>query len=354
MGTGQEQSSRRGRAGTCPGGSGLGRALVARTCAGAGRGLASSRQRWSSSSGSSDRSTRSCRAVNHRCSHATWPIPTGVVVLADGTVLVAERGADRVTGFGGRLGPEPVPVVSVPCPTGLAVAANGSVFVTASTPAGGEVGRIDVATRQYSALATGFGSPAGPAVRGDVLYVPDLQTGDVRSIDIATGAELVAAASGLRGPAGATSAPGLPLFVTEAAGNAIVRVDPVGRRTIAFRWLRPIPRTARARSGEPRPRQRLDARGRHAGRHRSLRPVGCPDRSAEPAVHGRCRCRPGFRGGDWGCSDAGGNPGSSRGRGQRFGLVAVDSDRCGRGRRARGGGSHRVPRSTRRSPRARG
>ena len=99
----------------------------------------------------------------------------GVVVLGDGTVLVAENGADRVSGFGGGFGATPVQIVGVPAPSGLAVGADGQVFVTSP----GEVGRIDLATRHYSTLAGGLSAPTGPAVRDDVLYVPDLQSGEV-------------------------------------------------------------------------------------------------------------------------------------------------------------------------------
>jgi hypothetical protein len=150
--------------------------------------------------------------------------PAGVAALADGTVLVAETGANRVSGFGGGLGPIPVPIVEVPAPTGLVAGPDGDVFVTIP----GEVGRIDVATRQYTTLAGGFVSPSGPAVGPDVLYVPDFATGEVRRIGIETGADVGTAASGLRAPTGAASAPGLPLFVTEFAANTIVRIDPSG------------------------------------------------------------------------------------------------------------------------------
>ena len=47
--------------------------------------------------------------------------PSAVAVLSDSSVLVAEQAAGRVSGFGGRFGPVPVPIAEVPSPTGLVV-----------------------------------------------------------------------------------------------------------------------------------------------------------------------------------------------------------------------------------------
>jgi hypothetical protein len=144
--------------------------------------------------------------------------------LPDGTVLVAEAAANRISGFGGRLGASPEPVAALASPTGLAVGSDGTPFATNAA----EVGRVDVERRRYETIATGFVSATGPAIASGVLYVPDFATGEVASIDAASGSNLGAVASGLRSPVGAATAPGLPLFVSEAAGNAVVRLDPAG------------------------------------------------------------------------------------------------------------------------------
>lgn len=150
--------------------------------------------------------------------------PAAVVVLDDRTVLVAEAGADRISGFGGRLGPIPEPIVALAGPTGLALGSGGTVFATTAT----EVGRVDVATRQYETLAAGFVSATGPAVRSGVVYVPDFATGEVARVDVASGSNLGPVATGLRSPVGVATAAGLPLFISEAQGNAVVRVDASG------------------------------------------------------------------------------------------------------------------------------
>jgi sugar lactone lactonase YvrE len=147
--------------------------------------------------------------------------PTGVVVLADRTVLVAESGANRVSGFGGRFGSSPQHVATVAGPSGLALRSDGTVFVSAA----GEVGQIEFEPNRYRTIATGFVSPTTPAAREGVLYVPDSGTGEVVAVDIASGGKLAPVATGLRSPGGAASAPGLPLFVSESAGNSVVRVD---------------------------------------------------------------------------------------------------------------------------------
>lgn len=156
--------------------------------------------------------------------------PAGVAVLDDGTVLVAETAANRVSGFGGRLGAAPQTVADVAQPTGLALRSDGTVFVAAA----GEIGRVDVSTRQYQTIASGFVSPTTPAVRDGVLYVPDFSTGEVVSVDIASGSRLGTVASGLQSPSGAASGPNLPVFVSEASGNRIVRLDTATGVSTAF------------------------------------------------------------------------------------------------------------------------
>lgn len=154
--------------------------------------------------------------------------PVAVAVLSDSSVLVAENGANRVSGFGGRFGATPVRVADVTAPTGLVVGAGDAVFVTA----GDQVGRIDLATGQVQTLARGFVAPIGPAINGNRLYVPDLGAGRVATIDATSGADLGALATGLAGPGGAATAPGLPVFVTETQGEHVVRVEPGGAPTV--------------------------------------------------------------------------------------------------------------------------
>ena len=119
---------------------------------------------------------------------------------------------------------------TVPAPTGLAVDEAGGVYVAAA----GEVGRLDLATRQYATLAGGLTTPSGPTVRDGVLYVPDFATGVVATIDPATGAVAAPLATGLRSPSAAASASDLPVFVAEAQGNAVVRIDPAGGSPAVF------------------------------------------------------------------------------------------------------------------------
>ncbi len=102
------------------------------------------------------------------------------------------------------------------------------MFVTA----GDQVGRVDLATGEVRTLARGFVAPIGPAINGNRLYVPDLGAGRVATIDATTGADLGALATGLAGPGGAATAPGLPVFVTETQGEHVVRVEPGGTPTV--------------------------------------------------------------------------------------------------------------------------
>jgi hypothetical protein len=156
--------------------------------------------------------------------------PSGVLVLPDATVIVAETGGDRVTGFGGRLGPAPELIASVPQPNGLAVALDGAVLVSGGTT----VSRVDVAARAAQPIADGFSSAAGLAMRDGVLYVSDFETGEVTGLDPTTGERLGIIASGLRSPAGVAAASGVPVFASEASGNSIVAIDPAGGTSAPF------------------------------------------------------------------------------------------------------------------------
>jgi DNA-binding beta-propeller fold protein YncE len=149
--------------------------------------------------------------------------PSAVAVLADGTIVVAESGADRISALGGAYGVQPQPIAEVPAPNGLVAASDGSVYVTAA----GQVGRLEVTARRYQTLASGFASPLGPALDGTRLYVPDPGTGRIATLDTTTGAELGDAAV-LAAPGGAAAAPGAPLFVAQTQGPGVARVDAGG------------------------------------------------------------------------------------------------------------------------------
>ena len=116
---------------------------------------------------------------------------------------------------------------------------------------------IDLATRQYQVLVGGFTAPIGPALKGTTLYVPDLATGAIATIDTTTGHR-----------------PGLARHRS-------------GRRPAAWRRHRAY------RCSSPRPRARGGAH-RSRRRHRSLchRGGGAPARARSgrprpPTARGR-------------------------------------------------------------------
>jgi hypothetical protein len=149
--------------------------------------------------------------------------PSAVAVLSDSSVLVAEQGANRVSGFGGRFGASPVVVADVPSPTGLAVGAGDTVYVTGSD----QVGRIDLGARLYTPLAGGLVVPIGPASSGNVLWVPDLGASRLVSIDSTAGTEVGSVPIPAPGGA-ATAGSGQPVFVTDTQDGQVLRIDPGG------------------------------------------------------------------------------------------------------------------------------
>ena len=156
--------------------------------------------------------------------------PNGVAVLADGSVLVAESGANRVAGIGGRFGPELKTIAEVEFPQGLAVGLDGTVYVTLLLK--GEVGKLDLVAGTYTKILGDLKGPGDVAIREGLLYITEgaVDSNDVVRINPLDGTKAVVA-SGFQQPVGVATGPGQILFVADYKAGKVVKVDDAGKQT---------------------------------------------------------------------------------------------------------------------------
>ncbi len=157
--------------------------------------------------------------------------PRGVAVLVDGSILVAETGANRIVGIGGRYGSgAPTEIVSVPYPEALSVGSDGLVYVTLLER--GEMGRIDLDRGTYTAIATGLAGPGDVAVRGIAMFVTESAPAGRVVTQIGGDGRKAEFADGFVQPIGLAFGPGATLFVADFGANRIVRIDGAGETSV--------------------------------------------------------------------------------------------------------------------------
>lgn len=153
--------------------------------------------------------------------------PRAVEVLQDGSLIVAEAGANRLVGIGGRYGPTPTPVVDYPFPGGLHQAADGSIYVTSFSE--GKLSVVDLDAGTVIDLATGLQTPGGLVVRNGTAYVAELNGQRVVAVD--RSGRVTTIAEGFQAPLGVSGGPGAALYVADYGGNEVVRIEN-GERTV--------------------------------------------------------------------------------------------------------------------------
>ncbi|MDQ1025372.1 sugar lactone lactonase YvrE [Streptomyces umbrinus] len=112
--------------------------------------------------------------------------PTGIERSPDGALVVAESGAGRVVRIDGRIdGTDTVTVLAegLRHPVDVAFDAEGHCYV--SDDELGAVLRID--DGEAVAVAEGLGAPQGLAVRGDELFMVDVEHRCLRALSLTTG-----------------------------------------------------------------------------------------------------------------------------------------------------------------------
>jgi len=156
--------------------------------------------------------------------------PNGVAALADGSVLIAESGANRVVGIGGRFGPALKEIVKdIEFPYGLTVGLDGTVYVTLLLK--GELGRLDLTAGKYTKISDGLKGPGDLTVRSGQLFVTESlgENGagrDVIMID-KDGTKSVVAKD-FDQPIGIAAGAGRTLFVSDLKAGKIVKIDDAG------------------------------------------------------------------------------------------------------------------------------
>lgn len=155
--------------------------------------------------------------------------PRAVQVLEDGSLVVAEAGANRIVGIGGRYGDSPTPIADYPFPAGLHQALDGSIYVTAFTE--GKVSVVNLTSGVVTDLAVGLQTPGGLIVRNGAAYVAELNGQRVVSVDQA--GRVTPTAGGFTAPLGVAGGRGAALYVADFGANEVVRVENGERAVVA-------------------------------------------------------------------------------------------------------------------------
>jgi hypothetical protein len=155
--------------------------------------------------------------------------PVGVTALADGTVLVAEAGTNRILGYGGRYADGSEVARDLPNPQALTTGGDGTPYVTLGN---GELGKLDLNQppgQRYMKITDGLRGPGGLVERGGFLYVAEGAANVVTQISLA--GEKTQVGPVLQQPVGVAAGPGRTLFVAELKAGRISKIDDAGVRT---------------------------------------------------------------------------------------------------------------------------
>lgn len=163
-------------------------------------------------------------------------VPRGVLVLRDGSVVIAEYGGGRLVGTGGRFGPGLKEIAKLTTPEGLGYGLDGSVYATSLNE--GTVVKVDVDSGTLTTVATGLKGPGDVVVRAGVLYVPEGTGGDV--VAIRDDGTKTVFATGFTQPLGISLGPGKTLFVADYATGKVSQLDESGASTEFASLQKPV------------------------------------------------------------------------------------------------------------------
>ena len=147
----------------------------------------------------------------------------GVVLLPDGTPVVAEQGTGRVLAIRDT-GPETL-AAGLDTPVGIAVDGDGSVLVSVASAV------LRVTGSGTEVLVDDLVTPQGILVRANMLYIVDAGTKAVIAVDLGTGArQTLAAGLPVGAPPGVTPKPlrGMPPFSGPQGPFAGISATPDG------------------------------------------------------------------------------------------------------------------------------
>jgi DNA-binding beta-propeller fold protein YncE len=158
---------------------------------------------------------------------ADFKSPHEVMILPDGSLLIAEAGAGQLVQLSGT--ERKIIARLLDEPSGLAPAPGNSAYVSERTA--GRVSRFNLTSGERSVIATGLERPEALALTPDGrLYVVEAGVGRISKIDVSTGAKITAAealpigTSGGPGHYGGLAASDTALYFTSEKDKAIYRI----------------------------------------------------------------------------------------------------------------------------------
>jgi len=97
--------------------------------------------------------------------------PTGIATLEDGSILVAENKANRISGIGGRFPDRLTKLAETSDPYALGTSPDGAVYVTQLFE--GKVSQLDLNSSQLNPVAEGLSRPTAVVGREGDVYVAE-------------------------------------------------------------------------------------------------------------------------------------------------------------------------------------
>ncbi len=149
--------------------------------------------------------------------------PRDVAVLDDGSLLVAETGANQLTGLLGPYGRNRQPIVAINAPTAITAAPNDIVFVGTLE---GDVLRVDLSDRAVTVIGRGFSLIEAVTFANGNVYVADSGTAEVVRVAVDGQAQVIA--TGMDGVSGVAVATDSTVMVSLRDDNRVVRISDDG------------------------------------------------------------------------------------------------------------------------------
>lgn len=155
--------------------------------------------------------------------------PRGVVVLEDGSFVVAESGANRIVGIGGRYGETATVVAEYPFVGGMSISEEGVLHVTSYSE--GRLSTVDLDSGAVTDVATGLVTPSGISERNGTVYVAELNNHRIVSVD--PSGQVVPVVEDVGDPVGVSLGRGSDIYVADPTAGTLIVASGGEQRVLA-------------------------------------------------------------------------------------------------------------------------